>query len=84
MVFYGLSLNTSNLNGNIYLNCFISALIDIAAYVANWYLNKCISRPTFIACTMTFCGVLLVVIWLVPEGWHPLCNIMKQEDPLSL
>lgn len=84
MIFYGLALNTSNLKGNIYLNCFISALIDIVAYVVNWYLNKLFSRPTFIACTMTFCGVLLIVIRLVPEGWRPLCSIMKQEDPLSL
>lgn len=84
MIFFGLTLNTSNLNGNIYLNCFISSLIDIVAYVANWHLNKWLSRPTFIACTMTFCGVLLVLIWLVPEGWSPLCSVMKQEDPLSL
>lgn len=84
MIFYGLALNTSNLQGNIYLNCLISALIDIVAYVANWHLNKWFSRPTFIAFTMTFCGVLLVVIQLVPEGWRPLCSIIKQENPLSL
>ncbi|CAB1427124.1 unnamed protein product [Pleuronectes platessa] len=38
MVFYGLTLNTSNMNGNIYLNCFISAAIDIVMYIASWLL----------------------------------------------
>lgn len=33
LVFYGLSLNTSNLNGNVYLTCFISAAIDIVVYI---------------------------------------------------
>lgn len=70
MVFYGLSLNTSNLNGNIYLNCFISAAIDITAYVACWLLASRVPRPTLLFCTMMFCGITLLVMQLVPEGLY--------------
>ncbi|XP_075877277.1 solute carrier family 22 member 4-like isoform X1 [Nelusetta ayraudi] len=70
IVFYGMSLNTSNLTGNIYLNCFTSAVIEIVAYVANWPLIKWFPRPTVICCTMMFSGVMLMFIQLVPEGIH--------------
>lgn len=68
MVFYGLSLNTSNLNGNIYLNCLISAAIDITAYVVTWLLASRVPRPTLLFFTMMFCGITLLVIQLVPAG----------------
>ncbi|KAM9845074.1 solute carrier family 22 member 4-like [Aulostomus maculatus] len=70
MVFYGLSLNTSNLNGNIYLTCFISAAIDIAAYVATWLLETRLPRPTLLFSSLTFCGVMLLIIKLVPEDMN--------------
>nr|XP_046265382.1 solute carrier family 22 member 4-like [Scatophagus argus] len=67
MIYYGLSLNTSNLNGNAYLNCFISAAIDIVAYVATWLLVGTVPRPTLLFCTLMLCGVTLLVLQLVPE-----------------
>ncbi|XP_029309229.1 solute carrier family 22 member 21-like [Cottoperca gobio] len=67
MVFYGLSLNTSNLNGNMYLTCFISAAIDIVVYVATWLLVNRVSRPTFLCSALMFCGIMLLIIKLVPE-----------------
>lgn len=69
MTYYGLSLSSSNLNGNIYLNCFFSAAIDIMAYVFIWLLLKRLPRPTLIFCTMMFSGVILLVMNLIPEGW---------------
>ncbi|XP_031594078.2 solute carrier family 22 member 5-like isoform X1 [Oreochromis aureus] len=67
MVYYGLSLNSSNLHGNIYLNCFISAAIDIVVYVATWLLIDRAPRPTLLFTTLMFCGIMLLVIKLVPE-----------------
>ncbi|XP_068196688.1 solute carrier family 22 member 4-like [Antennarius striatus] len=67
MVFNGLSLNTSNLNGNPYLNCFFSAAIDLVAYVVLWLVMDRAPRPTLIFCTMMFCGTMLLVTLLVPE-----------------
>uniref|UniRef100_A0A3B4XC16 Solute carrier family 22 member 5-like n=1 Tax=Seriola lalandi dorsalis TaxID=1841481 RepID=A0A3B4XC16_SERLL len=68
MVFYGLSLNTSNVNGNVYLNCFISAAIDIMVYVASWLLVNRVPRPTLLFSTLMFCGITLLIIRLLPEG----------------
>lgn len=68
MVFYGLSLNTSNMNGNVYLNCFVSAASEIVAYVVAWLLVNRVPRPTILCSTLMFCGILLLIIKLVPEG----------------
>ncbi|XP_054624056.1 solute carrier family 22 member 21-like isoform X1 [Dunckerocampus dactyliophorus] len=70
MVFFGLSLNTSNLNGNIYLNCLISAAIDIVAYVSSWFLINRAPRPTLLFFTLMFSGAMLLVIKLIPDDMH--------------
>ncbi|KAJ4937075.1 hypothetical protein JOQ06_001659 [Pogonophryne albipinna] len=75
MVFYGLSLNTSNLNGNVYLTCFISAVIDIVVYVATWMLVNRVQRPTYMCSAMMFCGIMLLVIKLVPEDMHVMFQV---------
>lgn len=74
MVFYGISLNTSNMNGNKYLNCFFSAFIDIIAYLAAWLFANRVTRPTLLFCAMMLSGVMLMVIQLIPEGVHSLYN----------
>lgn len=68
MVFYGLSLNTSNMRGNAYLNSFFSAAIDIVAAVAIWLLINRVSRPTILPSTLLLCSITLLIIKLVPEG----------------
>ncbi|XP_068605064.1 solute carrier family 22 member 21-like [Brachionichthys hirsutus] len=67
MVYYGLSLNTSNLNGDPYLNCFFSAAIDLTIYGVIWLVINRVSRPTLLSTTMMFCGVMLLATLLVPE-----------------
>ncbi|XP_070774910.1 organic cation/carnitine transporter 2-like [Enoplosus armatus] len=76
MVFYGLSLNTSNLNGNVYLNCFTSAAIDILVYVATWLLVNRVPRPTLLFSTLMFCGIMLLVMQLVPEDMHVMFQVL--------
>lgn len=68
LVFFGLSLNTSNLNGNIYLNCFFSATIDSFSYMAIWLLADRLPRPTLLSGTMMFSGLILLILNLIPEG----------------
>lgn len=75
MVFHGISLNTSNLNGNKYLNCFFSALIDIIAYLTAWLFANRMTRPTLMFCAMMLSGVMLLVIQLIPEGVGSLYNL---------
>ncbi|XP_074545175.1 organic cation/carnitine transporter 2-like [Halichoeres trimaculatus] len=76
MVFYGLSLNTSNLYGNVYLNCFLSALIDIGAYFATWLLVNRVPRPTLLFSALLFCGVLLLIIQLIPEDMPVMLQVL--------
>ncbi|XP_026006531.1 solute carrier family 22 member 5-like isoform X3 [Astatotilapia calliptera] len=76
MVYYGLSLNSSNLHGNIYLNCFISAAIDIVVYVATWLLIDRAPRPTLLFTTLMFCGIMLLVIKLVPEDMPIMVQVL--------
>ncbi|XP_034039404.1 solute carrier family 22 member 5-like [Thalassophryne amazonica] len=67
MVYYGLALSTSNMNGNAYLNCLISAATDIVAYIAVWLLINRVPRPTILFFTLLFCGVMLVLVKIIPE-----------------
>ncbi|XP_068604870.1 solute carrier family 22 member 21-like [Brachionichthys hirsutus] len=67
LVFTGFSLNTSNLNGDPYLNCFFTAAIDLVVYVVTWLVINRVSRPTLVSSTMMFCGVMLLATLLVPE-----------------
>ncbi|XP_060939603.1 organic cation/carnitine transporter 2-like [Limanda limanda] len=76
MVFYGLALNTSNMNGNVYLNCFISAAIDIVIYIATWLLVSRAPRPIFLFSSMMFCGIMLLIIKLVPDDMHLMVQVL--------
>lgn len=84
MVFYGISLNTSNMNGNKYLNCFFSALIDIIAYLAAWLFANRVTRPTLLFCAMMLSGVMLMVIQLIPEGVGSLYNLPSTKMTLPV
>lgn len=79
MVFFGLSLNTSNLNGNVYLNCFISAATDIVAYLGTWVLISHVPRPTVLFSTLMFCGLIFLIIQLVPKGLCTLSMTMTES-----
>lgn len=81
ITYYGLCLSSSNLNGNIYLNCFFSAAIDIMTYVFIWLLVERLPRPKLIFCTMMFSGVILLTINLIPEGWS--CCDVNHDPQLS-
>ncbi|XP_060941333.1 organic cation/carnitine transporter 2-like [Limanda limanda] len=76
MVFHGLALNTSNLDGNIYLNCFIYAAIDIGMYIATWLLVNRVPRPILLSSSMTFCGIMLLFIKLVPDDMHIMLQVL--------
>uniref|UniRef100_A0A3Q2YGU3 Solute carrier family 22 member 5-like n=1 Tax=Hippocampus comes TaxID=109280 RepID=A0A3Q2YGU3_HIPCM len=70
MVYYGLSLNTSNLKGNIYLNCLVSAATDAVAYIATFVLMNRAPRHTLLCVNLMFSGLTLLVVKLVPEGLY--------------
>ncbi|XP_074069377.1 solute carrier family 22 member 4-like isoform X3 [Macrotis lagotis] len=68
--YFGLSLNTPNLHGDVYLNCFLSAAIEVPAYVIAWLLLRNLPRRYIIAGTLFLGGGVLLFIQLVPIEYH--------------
>nr|XP_020846803.1 solute carrier family 22 member 4 isoform X3 [Phascolarctos cinereus] len=68
--YFGLSLNTPNLHGDVYLNCFLSAAIEVPAYVIAWMLLRNLPRRYIIAGTLFLGGGVLLFIQLVPTEYH--------------
>ncbi|XP_071762815.2 organic cation/carnitine transporter 2-like [Centroberyx gerrardi] len=66
--YFGLSLNTSRLHGNPYLSCFISAAIEVPAYIFSWLTLRCLPRRLSAAGTMLLGGLSLYFIQLVPPS----------------
>ncbi|KAF6082970.1 solute carrier family 22 member 4 [Phyllostomus discolor] len=68
--YFALSLNSPNLHGDAYLNCFLSALIEVPAYIAAWLLLRTLPRRYIIAGVLFFGGGVLLLIQLVPADYY--------------
>ncbi|XP_062868189.1 solute carrier family 22 member 4 [Trichomycterus rosablanca] len=65
--YFALSLNTSNLHGNSYLNCFLSAAVEVPAYIISWFMFCYWPRRLCLFSTLSLGGVVLLFVHLVPE-----------------
>ncbi|XP_061926708.1 organic cation/carnitine transporter 2-like [Entelurus aequoreus] len=64
--YFGLSLNTSNLSGNPFMNCFLSATTEVPAYVmSTWLLKKC-ARRALLSTFLFIGGGVLLLIQFIP------------------
>ncbi|XP_025901384.1 solute carrier family 22 member 4-like, partial [Nothoprocta perdicaria] len=70
--YFGLSLSTPNWHGNAYVNCFLSAVIEIPAYVIAWLLLRYLPRRYSISATLFLGGSVVLFIQLVPTDAHAL------------
>ncbi|XP_035303630.1 solute carrier family 22 member 21 isoform X2 [Cricetulus griseus] len=68
--YFGLSLATPTLNGNIYLNCFLSAAVEVPAYVLAWLLLQHVTRRYSMAGSLFLGGSVLVLLPLVPSDYN--------------
>lgn len=68
--YFGLSLNTPNLHGDIYINCFLSAVIEVPAYVIAWLLLRVLPRCYSISSTLCLGGGVVLFIQLVPPSMN--------------
>ncbi|KAM4544852.1 solute carrier family 22 member 4-like [Odontesthes bonariensis] len=66
--YYGLILNTSNLHGDPYLNCFFSAVVEVPAYLIALLLLKYCSRHLCQSSTLIVGGVMILCVHLIPIG----------------
>ncbi|XP_006872986.1 PREDICTED: solute carrier family 22 member 4 isoform X1 [Chrysochloris asiatica] len=70
--YFALSLNAPNLHGDAYLNCFLSALIEIPAYITAWLLLRTLPRRYIIAGMLFLGGGVLLLIQVVPADYFAL------------
>ncbi|XP_074865883.1 solute carrier family 22 member 4 [Carettochelys insculpta] len=70
--YFGLSLSTPNLHGNAYVNCFLSAVVEVPAYIFAWLLLRTLPRRYSISGTLFLGGGVVLFIQLVPADLHVL------------
>ncbi|XP_066524659.1 solute carrier family 22 member 4-like [Hoplias malabaricus] len=69
ITYFGLSLSTPNMNGDPYLNCLLSALMELVAYVMAWLLLKLMPRRALITGPLLTAGLVLLLIHAVPSEY---------------
>lgn len=69
--YYALILNTSNLHGDPYLNCFFSALTEVPAYIIALILLQYCSRHLCQSSTLFLGGAMIFCVHLIPIGKSP-------------
>ncbi|KAL2077664.1 hypothetical protein ACEWY4_027168 [Coilia grayii] len=66
LTYFGLSLNTPNMDGDPYLNCLFAAGTEFAGCTIIWFAGRYASRRLTLCFTVLFCGIVLLLIKLVP------------------
>ncbi|CAN9501815.1 unnamed protein product [Ophioblennius macclurei] len=66
--YYALVFNTSNLHGDPYLNCFLSAVIEVPAYLIALVLLQYCSRHICQSSTLLLGGIMIFCVNLIPIG----------------
>ncbi|XP_061105069.1 organic cation/carnitine transporter 2-like [Conger conger] len=64
--YFALSLNTSNLSGDPFLNSFFSAAVEVPAYILAWPLFRSCPRRLCLSPTLFLSGAVLLVTQLIP------------------
>ncbi|XP_020340192.2 solute carrier family 22 member 4-like [Oncorhynchus kisutch] len=64
--YFALILNTNNLNGNPYINCFLSGVVEVPAYFIALVLLKYCSRHLCQSSTLFLGGTVILFINIVP------------------
>ncbi|XP_054481686.1 organic cation/carnitine transporter 2-like isoform X2 [Anoplopoma fimbria] len=68
--YYALILNTSNMHSDPYLSCFLSAVVEVPAYIIALLLLKYCSRHLCQSSTLFFGGVMIICVHLIPTGQY--------------
>uniref|UniRef100_A0A3P9IYV1 Solute carrier family 22 member 5 n=1 Tax=Oryzias latipes TaxID=8090 RepID=A0A3P9IYV1_ORYLA len=66
--YFGLSLNTSNLSGNPFMNCFLSAISEVPAYIVSTLLLRVSPRRVLLSVFLFLGGGVLLLIQFIPES----------------
>ncbi|XP_004610019.2 organic cation/carnitine transporter 2 [Sorex araneus] len=74
--YFGLSLDTPNLHGDVYVNCLLSAVVEVPAYVLAWLLLRHLPRRYSMAAALFLGGSVLLFVQLVPADLYYLATIL--------
>uniref|UniRef100_A0A671WGP9 Major facilitator superfamily (MFS) profile domain-containing protein n=1 Tax=Sparus aurata TaxID=8175 RepID=A0A671WGP9_SPAAU len=66
--YFGLSLNTPQLHANPYISCFISAAVEVPAYISCWLAQCYLPRRVSVISFLLLEAVSLYSIQLVPQS----------------
>ncbi|XP_076142584.1 organic cation/carnitine transporter 2-like [Alosa pseudoharengus] len=72
LTYYGLSFNTSNLDGDPYLNCLIAASTEFVGNIFVWFTTLYAPRRFTLPLTLLVGGAVLLLIKFVPEDLNVL------------
>ncbi|XP_072013646.1 organic cation transporter protein-like [Amphiura filiformis] len=67
IVYYGLSLDSSHLAGNKYLNFFLLGLVEIPAYICAYISMEKVGRRLSMVVTLIIAGVACIITACTPE-----------------
>ncbi|XP_041118061.1 solute carrier family 22 member 5-like [Polyodon spathula] len=82
--YFGLSLNTPNMVGDPYVNCFISAATEIAAYISAWATLKYTPRRIALSFPLLLGGAVLLAIQLVPSNLQILSTVLAMAGKFGI
>nr|XP_006007287.1 PREDICTED: solute carrier family 22 member 5 [Latimeria chalumnae] len=74
--YFGLSLSTPNLHGDPYLNCFLSAAIEVPAYAVAWLFLRMFPRRLSLSFVLFLGGIMLLFMQLIPPDLSILSTIL--------
>ncbi|XP_057346524.1 organic cation/carnitine transporter 2 isoform X2 [Manis pentadactyla] len=74
--YFGLSLDTPNLHGDVYVNCLLSAVVEVPAYVLAWLLLQHLPRRYSMATALFLGGSVLLFLQLVPQDLYYLATTL--------
>ncbi|XP_043076842.1 solute carrier family 22 member 5 [Puntigrus tetrazona] len=75
--YFGLSLNTTNLSGDPFLNCFLSAVTEVPAYIVSTFLLKSCPRRPVLTAFLLIGGGFLLLVQLIPESLKTLALALE-------
>ncbi|XP_062381046.1 organic cation/carnitine transporter 2-like [Sardina pilchardus] len=84
LTYYGLSLNTPNMDGDPYLNCVFAAGTEFAGYTLMYFAGRYVSRRLTLSSSILFCGVMLLLIKIVPEELGALSVTLAMFGKISM
>ncbi|KAG5263914.1 hypothetical protein AALO_G00270030 [Alosa alosa] len=84
LTYYGLSLNTPNMDGDPYLNCVFAAGTEFAGYTMMYFAGRYVSRRLTLSSCIFFCGIMLLLIKIVPAELGALSVTLAMFGKISM